>query len=108
MRYWWVNHKQTFRHEFEGRYIWSPKRNRNGARNRHYDFLREVTPGDFVFSYADGAIRFRYAANAVGVGSPVVGVCCFTTGRRGFDLRNALSFLADFAFDRTPALGRSA
>jgi len=57
MRYWWVNHKQTFRHEFEGRYIWSPKRNRNGARNRHYDFLREVTPGDVVFSYADGAIR---------------------------------------------------
>ncbi len=22
VRYWWVNHKQTFRHEFEGRYIW--------------------------------------------------------------------------------------
>ncbi len=20
MRYWWVNHKQTFRHEFEGHY----------------------------------------------------------------------------------------
>jgi len=30
MRYWWVNHKQTFRHEFEGRYIWSPKRKKNG------------------------------------------------------------------------------
>ena len=57
MRYWWVNHKQTFRHEFEGRYIWSPKRKRDGARNRFYDFLREVTPGDVVFSYADGEIR---------------------------------------------------
>lgn len=54
MRYWWVNHKKTFRHEFEGGYIWSPKRNRNGSRNRHYDFLREVTPGDVVFSYASG------------------------------------------------------
>ncbi len=57
MRYWWVNHNQTFRHEFEGGYIWSPKRNRNGARNRHYDFLREVVPGDVVFSYASTCLR---------------------------------------------------
>ena len=57
MRYWWVNHKQTFRKEFEGRYIWSPKRKRDGARNRFYDFLREVIPGDVVFSYSDGAIQ---------------------------------------------------
>jgi hypothetical protein len=57
MRFWWVNHKQTFRHEFEGRYIWSPKRKRDGSRNRFYDFLREVTPGDVVFSYASGEIR---------------------------------------------------
>lgn len=57
MHYWWVNHKQTFRYEFEGRYIWSPKRNKNGARNRHYDFLREVTPGDVVFSYASGHVQ---------------------------------------------------
>jgi hypothetical protein len=57
MRYWWVNHKQTFRHEFEGRYIWSPKRKRDGSRNRFYDFLREVVPGDVVFSYADGQIK---------------------------------------------------
>jgi len=57
MRYWWVNHNETFRHEFEGRYIWSPKRKQNGARNRFYDFLRKVTPGDVVFSYASGEIR---------------------------------------------------
>ena len=64
MRYWWVNHKQTFRHEFEGRYIWSPKRKRDGSRNRFYDFLREVTPGDVVFSYADGEIRGAGFANS--------------------------------------------
>ena len=64
MRYWWVNHKQTFRHEFEGRYIWSPKRKSNGARNRFYDFLRAVTPGDVVFSYADGEIRGAGFANS--------------------------------------------
>jgi putative restriction endonuclease len=57
MRYWWVNHKQTFRHEFRGEYIWSPKRKRDGSRNRYYDFLREVTPGDLVFSYADAQIQ---------------------------------------------------
>jgi hypothetical protein len=57
MQYWWVNHKQTFRHEFEGRYIWSPKRKRDGSRNRFYDFLREVTPGDVIFSYASGEVR---------------------------------------------------
>ena len=39
VRHWWVNHKQTFRHEFEGGFIWSPKRKRDGSRNRYYDFL---------------------------------------------------------------------
>jgi putative restriction endonuclease len=57
VRYWWVNHKQTFRHEVEGGYIWSPKRKRDGSRNRYYDSLREVVPGDVVFSYAGGAVQ---------------------------------------------------
>ena len=57
MRYWWVNHSQTFRHEFQGRYVWSPKRKRDGSRNRFYDFLREVVPGDLVLSYADAAVQ---------------------------------------------------
>jgi putative restriction endonuclease len=57
MRYWWVNHKQTFRHEFRGQYIWSPKRKRDGAKNLYYDFLREVIPGDLVFSYASAALQ---------------------------------------------------
>ena len=33
MRFWWVNQNQTFRQELSGRYLWSPKRNANGARN---------------------------------------------------------------------------
>jgi putative restriction endonuclease len=52
MRYWWVNHKQTFRHEVGGGYLWSPKVNRDGRRNVAYDFMTEVMPGDVVFSYA--------------------------------------------------------
>jgi hypothetical protein len=38
--FWWVNHKQTFRHEFRGGYIWSPKRRRDGTRNAFYDFMQ--------------------------------------------------------------------
>ena len=57
MRYWWVNHKQTFRHEFGGNYIWSPKTKRGGALNPFYETMREVAPGDVVFSYAGGVIQ---------------------------------------------------
>jgi hypothetical protein len=56
MRYWWVNQNQTFLHEFRGGYLWSPKRKANGHRNAFYDFMREVAPGDVVFSFADTKI----------------------------------------------------
>jgi putative restriction endonuclease len=56
MRYWWVNQNQTFRHEFHGGYLWSPKRKANGHRNPFYDFMREVAPGDVIFSFADTRI----------------------------------------------------
>src|SRR3546814_2762084 len=57
MRYWWVNQNQTYRHEVPGGYLWSPKRNRNGGRNPFYDFMREVAPGDVVFSFSDTYIK---------------------------------------------------
>jgi putative restriction endonuclease len=56
-RYWWVNHSQTFAQEVGGNYIWSPKVEKDGKRNRSYDFMTEVKPGDVVFSYADTLIR---------------------------------------------------
>ncbi len=56
MRYWWVNQNQTFRHEIEGGYLWSPKRNANGARNPFYEAMREVAPGDLIFSFMDTRI----------------------------------------------------
>ena len=56
MRYWWVNQNQTFRQEIEGGYLWSPKRNKNGHRNPFYEFMREVAPGDLVFSFCDTRI----------------------------------------------------
>ncbi|AWB35861.1 HNH endonuclease [Orrella marina] len=57
MRYWWVNQNQTYRHEVEGGYLWSPKRKANGHSNPFYDFMREVKPGDVIFSFANTQIR---------------------------------------------------
>jgi hypothetical protein len=56
MRYWWVNQNQTYRHEITGGYLWSPKRNANGARNPFYESMREVAPGDLIFSFMDTRI----------------------------------------------------
>jgi len=56
MRYWWVNQNQTFQQEIAGGYLWSPKRNANGARNPFYESMREVSPGDVVFSFVDTRI----------------------------------------------------
>jgi len=57
MRYWWVNQNQTFDHEFRGGYLWSPKRKSNQARNPFYEFMREVAPGDVIFSFQGTHIR---------------------------------------------------
>lgn len=57
MRYWWVNHKQTFRQEFGGGYVWCPKRKQNGALNHFYETMREVRAGDLVLSYANAAVQ---------------------------------------------------
>ena len=57
MRYWWVNQNQTYTTEVRGNFMWSPKANANGARNPFYDFMREVTSGDIVFSFCDTRIK---------------------------------------------------
>jgi putative restriction endonuclease len=56
MNFWWVNQNQTARQEVGGGYMWSPKRNKNGARNAFYENMRECAPGDVVFSFVDTKI----------------------------------------------------
>lgn len=56
MRYWWVNQNQTFRHEVGGGYLWSPKRKVGNQRNPFYESMREIAPGDLVFSFCDTRI----------------------------------------------------
>lgn len=57
MNYWWVNHKQTFRQEFGGKYVWCPKLRTDGHVHHFYETVREVKPGDLVISYAKAAVQ---------------------------------------------------
>ncbi len=57
MNYWWVSQNQTYRAEATGGYLWAPKRNADGSRNQHYEFMREIQPYDLVFSYVGGKIK---------------------------------------------------
>jgi len=62
MNYWWVNHKQTFKYEVFGGYMWSPKRLANGANSHYYENMTKIKPGDIIFSFAGGEIRAVGAA----------------------------------------------
>lgn len=57
MRYWWVNQNQTYKQEVSGGYLWSPKHKVNGQTNPFYEFMREVSPGDLIFSFCDTYIK---------------------------------------------------
>ena len=56
-RYWWVNNKQTYKHEVPGNYLWSPVTKSNGGQSVFYDNMKRVRPGDIVFSFAGAQIR---------------------------------------------------
>src|SRR6266404_4766677 len=70
MRHWWVNQKQTYRQEIGGGYLWSPKRRADHTRNRFYDNMKEVAPGDLVFSKWGGAIRACGTLRSFGYDAP--------------------------------------
>lgn len=57
MKFWWVNHNQTHKDEVGRGFLWSPKKNANGARNQSYDNMTLVKPGDVVFSFANTKIQ---------------------------------------------------
>ena len=56
MQFWWVNQNQTYQHEVDGGYLWSPKTNANGKINPFYDNMTKVAVGDIVFSFKDTLI----------------------------------------------------
>ncbi|PCJ83201.1 MAG: HNH endonuclease [Thiotrichaceae bacterium] len=56
MNYWWVNQRQTHRHEIGEGYMWSPKRQQNGNKHFSYEYMKHIQPRDIIFSYANSAI----------------------------------------------------
>jgi len=70
VRYWWVNQNQTYRHEVDGGYLWSPKRKANGQVNPFYEMMREVAPGDLVFSFRETRIGAVGIARSVAYEAP--------------------------------------
>ena len=48
MRYWWVNQNKTYRLEIDCGYLWAPQ---SGI--WHHESLRQLRPGDLVFSFKD-------------------------------------------------------
>ncbi|MBO6825357.1 MAG: HNH endonuclease [Sneathiella sp.] len=70
MNFWWVNQKQTYRHELKGGYLWSPKKGKNGRTIEFYENMYKVAKGDIVFSYTSGEIRAVSMAMSNGYSSP--------------------------------------
>lgn len=56
MKFWWVNHSQTFKEEVGSGFLWSPKVSQTG-KSHFYDNMTLLEPGDIVFSYAHTRIR---------------------------------------------------
>jgi hypothetical protein len=92
VRYWWVNQNQTYRHEISGGYLWSPKRNANKARNPFYESMREVSPGDIIFSFRDTRIAARGIARSYCYEPEADGV------RHGRQLLGAIGWKFDVSF----------
>lgn len=57
MRYWWVNHGQTYLDELHGGYLWAPKTKKDGSRNQHFDNMLLPVPGDSVIAFSKKNIR---------------------------------------------------
>ncbi len=69
-KYWWVNQNQTYREEIFGSFLWSPQLKSNGHQNPFYNFMKEVRPGDVVFSFCDTKIKAIGIAIGPAEGAP--------------------------------------
>lgn len=56
MKYWWVNQSGSHKIEHSMGFMWSPMKEINGARNQGYENMKNVSPGDVVFSNVDAHI----------------------------------------------------
>jgi putative restriction endonuclease len=70
MKYWWVNQNQTSEHEIEGSYLWSPKLAQGGRMTPAYENMKNIEPGDVIFSYHDMSIAHYGIATNRAMSSP--------------------------------------
>lgn len=66
MAYWWVSQNRTYAHERDGGFLWAPTADKAGNVPHHWATMREVKPGDLIFSYVGAEIK----ALAIAVGDP--------------------------------------
>ena len=55
--FWWVNQGATYDEARKIGFIWAPQKSKTGARLYHWENVSRVRAGDFIFHYADGALR---------------------------------------------------
>jgi hypothetical protein len=102
-RFWWVNQNKTYRHEVFGGYLWSPKRKSNGTLNPYYEFMREVSPGDLIFAFAQTLIRALGIASSYAYEAPKPD----EFGSAGRDW-NDIGWRVDVSFEELPTRFRPA
>ena len=57
MAIFYVYQNQTYAHEHDGGYVWSPQRNKSGGENQGYRIMTEIRKGDFIIHHASTAIQ---------------------------------------------------
>lgn len=57
MKIYFVSQGKTAKHEIDGKYLWSPLKNKSGGEVPAYVLMRGVKNGDVVFHYSKGALR---------------------------------------------------
>ena len=57
MAYWWASQEELFEEQRKHHCLWAPKENASGASFFHWRNIRNVVPGDVVFSYAQRSFK---------------------------------------------------
>jgi putative restriction endonuclease len=56
LKYWWVNQGGSYEIEHANDFMWSPQKEKNGRRNQAYENMKEISPGDIIFSHFNSRI----------------------------------------------------
>ena len=54
VRYWWIDHEHSHRHDIAGGYLWTPAGSSSRVHDLYSDAFRGAAPGDAILSVASG------------------------------------------------------